>query len=74
VELVGYLYPSKGKLVVRTLASAVRPPATSQFEKLAVGLPGAVRLPWVERAPKPFTLLTSTPTRVEVVKVGLEVC
>jgi hypothetical protein len=26
VELMGYLYPSQGKLVVRTLARAVRPP------------------------------------------------
>jgi hypothetical protein len=74
VELVGYLYLSKGKLAVRTLARAVRPPASGQFEKLAVGLPGAVRLPLAERAQKPFTLPTSTPTRVEVAKVGLEVC
>jgi hypothetical protein len=43
----GYLYPSQGKLAVRILARAVRPPLNSQFEKLTVGLPGAVRpLPW----------------------------
>jgi hypothetical protein len=73
VELVGYLYPSQGKLVVRTLARAVRLPATDQFEKLAVGLPGAVRPPWAERASKPFSILISTPTCVEVEKDGLEV-
>jgi hypothetical protein len=56
------------------LVRAVRSPSSSQFEKLAVGLPGAVRLPWAERAPKPLSLLTSTPTRVEVAKDGLEVC
>jgi hypothetical protein len=33
MELVGYLYPSQGKLAVRTLASAVRPLATGRFEK-----------------------------------------
>jgi hypothetical protein len=66
VELVGYLYPSQGKL-------AVRPPASGPFEKLAVGQPGAVRPPWAERAPKPFSLLSSTITLAEVTKVGLEV-
>jgi hypothetical protein len=71
---VGYLYPSQGTLAVRTLARAVRPPSTDQFEKLVVGLPGAVRPPWEDRAPKPFSLLTGTPTRVEVAKDGLEVC
>jgi hypothetical protein len=70
----GYLYPLQGKLVVRTLARAVRPPASGQFEKLVVRQPGAVRPPWVERAPKLFSLLTSTPTCVEVATVGLEVC
>jgi hypothetical protein len=74
VELVGYLYPSQGKLGVRTLARAVRPPTSGQFEKLVVGLPRAVRPLWAKRAPKPFSLLTSTPTLVEVAKVGLEVC
>jgi hypothetical protein len=74
VELVGYLYHSQGKLAIRTLVRAVRPPATGQFEKLVVGLPRAVRPPWVERAQKPFSLHTSTPTRVEVAKGGLEVC
>jgi hypothetical protein len=74
VELVWYLYPSQQKLVVTTLAKVVRPPASDRFEKLAIGLPEAVRPLWAERAPKPFTLLTSTPTRVEVAKVGLEVC
>jgi hypothetical protein len=74
VELVWYLYPSQVKLADRTLARAVRPPASGEFEKLVVGLPGAVRPPWVERAPKPFSLLTSTPTHVEVTKDGLEVC
>jgi hypothetical protein len=48
----GYLYPLQGKLVISTLARAVRPPASGQFEKLVVGQPGAVRPPWVERAPK----------------------
>jgi hypothetical protein len=33
MEIVGYLYPSQGKLDIRTLARAVRPPATGQFEK-----------------------------------------
>ena len=74
MELVGYLYPSQRKLAVRTLVRAVRPPAFGQFEKVAVGLPEAVRPPWAERAQKPFSLLTSTPRRVEVAKVGLEVC
>jgi hypothetical protein len=85
---MGYLYPSQGKLAVSILARAVRPRPNGQFEKLAVGLsgavrplpgavrplPGAVRPPWVERAQKPFSLLTSTPTRIEVAKDGLEVC
>jgi hypothetical protein len=54
------------------MVRAVRPPASGQFEKPAVGLPGAVRPP--PRAQKPFSLLTSTPTRVEVATDGLEVC
>jgi hypothetical protein len=71
----GVLIPlTRKKLAVRTLARAVRPPATGQFEKLAVGLPGAVRPPWTERAQKRFTLLTSTPTLVKVANDGLEVC
>jgi hypothetical protein len=70
----GYLYPSQGKLAVRTLARAVRPSATDQFEKVAVGLPGAVRPPWAERTQIPFSLLPNTPTHVEVAKDGLEVC
>jgi hypothetical protein len=74
VELVGYLYPSQEKLVVRTLARAVRLPASGQFQKLVVGLPGAVRTPLVERAQEPFSLLARTPRCVEVAKVGLEVC
>jgi hypothetical protein len=56
------------------LVRAVRPPPNGHFEKLAVGLSGAVRPPWAERAQKPFSLLTSTPTRVEMAKAGLEVC
>jgi hypothetical protein len=77
---MGYLYPSQEKPLelwpgwLNRLVRAVRPPATGQFEKLAVGLPRAVRPPWAERAQKPFHLLTSTPTRVEVAKDGLEVC
>jgi hypothetical protein len=44
VELVRYLYPLQGKLVV-VLPGVVRLPAFGQFEKLVVGLPGAVRPP-----------------------------
>jgi hypothetical protein len=88
VELVGYLYPFQGKLTVssltkavRRLVGAVRPPPNGQFEKLAFGLLGAVRPPlgavrppWAESALKPFSLLTSISTRVEMAKAGLEVC
>jgi hypothetical protein len=70
VELMGYLYPSQRKLAVRTLARVVRPPASGQFEKLAVGLPRMVRLPWPERPQEPFSLLTSTPRGFEVLRVG----
>jgi hypothetical protein len=42
---MGHLYPSQGKLVIRTLARAVRPPASGQFEKLAIGLPGRLDRP-----------------------------
>jgi hypothetical protein len=73
VELVGYLYPSQGKVAVSSLRKAVRPPPNSQFEKLAVGLLGAVRPPLAERALKPCSLLTSISTRVEMEKAGLEV-
>jgi hypothetical protein len=41
----GVLIPLTRKLAIRTLARAVRPAASGQFEKLAVGLPGAVRPP-----------------------------
>jgi hypothetical protein len=63
------------------LVRAVRPSATNQFEKLAIGCLGAVRPPpevvrppWTERPQKPFSLLTNTSRYGEVAMVGLKVC